>query len=45
MMFFIRIGGYVRFRFSKGFEIAIIYSNYGLAYFKKIENFLKENGC
>lgn len=44
-VFFIRMGGYVRFSFSRGFEIAVFYSNYGLEYFEKIKKYLKENGC
>lgn len=44
-VFLIDMGGYVRFNFSSGFEVAVFYSDYGLTYFEKVKKFLKENGC
>lgn len=44
-VFFISMGGYVRFSLSKGYEIAVFYSNYGFAYFEKVKDFLNGNGC
>ncbi|MBO5146884.1 MAG: SMI1/KNR4 family protein [Lachnospiraceae bacterium] len=39
------MGGYVRFNLSSGVEAAVFYSDYGMAYFKKVKKFLMENGC
>lgn len=44
-VFFISMGGYVRFRLSTGYEVAAFYSNYGLEFFERIKKFLEENGC
>ena len=42
--YLLRMGGYVRFNFSCS-EIAIFYSDYGLASFQETKNFLTERGC
>ncbi len=44
-VFLIDMGGYVRFNYSYGHEVAVFYSDYGLACFEKVKKFLKENGC
>lgn len=44
-VFLIRMGGYVRFNLAYGFEVAVFYSDYGLACFEEVKKFLNENGC
>ena len=44
-VFFASMGGYVRFSLSKGYEIAVFYSDYGFAYFEKVKEYLNGNGC
>lgn len=44
-VFFLRLGGYVRFNLAYGFEVAIFYSHYGLDFFQEIKKFMNENGC
>lgn len=44
-VFFISMGGYVAFKFSTGYEVAVFYSNYGLEFYERIKKFLNENGC
>ena len=44
-VFLIDMGGYIRFNLAYGFEVAVFYSDYGLAYFEKVKKFLNENGC
>lgn len=44
-VFLIRMGGYVRFNLACGFEVAVFYSDYGLACFEEVKKFLNENGC
>lgn len=44
-VFLYRMGGYVRFNFSYGFEVAVFYCDYGEECFHEVVGFLKENGC
>lgn len=39
------MGGYVQFNLALKSEIAVFYSDYGLAYFEKVKKFLIDNGC
>lgn len=39
------MGGYVEFKLSTGYEVAVFYDNYGLEFFEKIKKFLNENEC
>lgn len=44
-VFLRRMGGYVRFNLALKSEIAVFYSDYGLACFEKVKKFLIDNGC
>ncbi len=44
-VFFLCMGGHVRMSRSKGFEVAVFYSKYGLDFFETVKKFLCENGC
>lgn len=39
------MGGYVQFNLALKSEIAVFYSDYGLACFEKVKKFLIDNGC
>ena len=44
-VFLRRMGGYVQFNLALKSEIAVFYSDYGLACFEKVKKFLIDNGC
>ena len=44
-VFLLRMGGYVRFSLSKGFEVAVFYCKYGSEFFETVKKYLCENGC
>ena len=44
-VFLRRMGGYVQFNLALKSEIAVFYSNYGVACFEKVKKFLTDNGC
>ena len=44
-VFLCRMGGYVQFNLALKSEIAVFYSDYGLACFEKVKKFLIDNGC
>jgi hypothetical protein len=45
IVFLRRMGGYVRFNYHFGFEVAIFYDQDEIKIFNEVEEFLKQNGC
>lgn len=44
-VFLLCMGGYVQFNLALKSEIAVFYSDYGVACFEKVKKFLVDNGC